>query len=1038
MTQFFNNYPVNLSTTYSHLPQTAQLEHFADLLQQLFAAQQVIILFHRAGLYFYVSSAQGQINPEDELIAAAIANHQFDNNSIFHGLDHFAKISLSKNETNDEGIQGIVAFKLSSSQVTAEQEAALSWLVECIESYLSQHPFIGSSQIKPQLIIENAELIKDVTLISDSHGIHVLQQRTPAMIQLTSAELSEFLGLSLHDWLLQQILSPNLSSEIKVHCKKNEGLTLNLNYWQTGPESWVLQTADISLSHQLRMSRHQQSFLQSLFSSGIAAMIGINEHQQVVYANSQARQLLLIAQNEDRLKAPIDLGYLQFFDPDHSNQGQIQPFLTDNQTANPTLHFNRLVQYPSGEEKVLSLWMVEHYDIQTPEIRSYCLLQDMTAQHQLQHALQAMQEHIDNLLQFSPAAIYQAFSNLSDGFMYISPNIEKLCGFTQSEVMNDPTFWPRHVHPDDLTLVFNANLTEDKSLEYRLFCLNKGRYIWVKDIRNTSQEDENSQIVFGALLDIDARKQAELEQIRLSHELESKKIELSQSLDSMVDAVVTLDEHAVLLTCNPATSKLFGYDVSELISTKFADLLLEPTAFIDFFNAFIEKTAHLSDPKALEFSGRTKKEQVIYFSCSLAELPVMVGKKRRFVVCLHDLTESKQQQEQLIQAGKLSALGTLTSGIAHDFNNILGIIRGYAEMLSVRSEPQIANYASNIMKAADRGAAMTKNLLDFSSNKSRDLIKIDINQLIVDMKDLFKEALTKRITLNIELSSETLSVEIEKGGLENALLNLVINARHAIKDMGEISICSELINLPQLLAKSLDLPPGNYCCVRVKDTGSGMTEEVLQKLFEPFFTTKGAQGTGLGLAQVFGFCRRCKGAIRVVSKLGEGTEFFLYFPRVATTLGHAPAAIQPTKVAVTPRFQQTKLTESRAKVILLVDDEEDLLDVNSMILGTSGYEVVTATNIKDAILLLEQRTFDLVISDIVMPNGSGLQLATHVCLNYPDLPIQLISGFADESMIEDESSRQYFEKRLQKPVSTSLLLSTVDQLLKKTDISEGI
>ena len=190
--------------------------------------------------------------------------------------------------------------------------------------------------------------------------------------------------------------------------------------------------------------------------------------------------------------------------------------------------------------------------------------------------------------------------------------------------MNDPTFWPRHVHPDDLPTVFNTNLNEDKSLEYRLFCLNKGRYIWVKDIRNTSQGDENSQIVFGALLDIDARKQAELEQIRLSQELESKKIELSQSLDSMVDAVVTLDEQAVLLTCNPATSKLFGYEISELIKTQFSSLLVEPALFIQFLNGFIEKPAQDAEQKALEFSGRTKSGELIHFSCSLAELTMIV------------------------------------------------------------------------------------------------------------------------------------------------------------------------------------------------------------------------------------------------------------------------------------------------------------------------------------------------------------------------------------------------------------------------------
>lgn len=1022
--------PINLSTLYPDLPQTVQLEHFADLLQKLFHSTDVVILIQTQHMQCFVATFA-----TNELDTYSLIN-QFGTNSDNQQAqtrDHSAAVVV-RNFRHGENFTGQLILKQQFQVISEEQDAALQWMLDCIVNYLNAEPVDGSAFEYRAYNGVDLTKISDSTFTGNDTEIHWFCPSSAEHLRLSPAEFSLLLGDELSNWFGELLRSDSPSAKLRVQQGGISKASMQLVWWRQLNGHWLLQTQNLTLANQLRQSQQQLAFLQSLFTSGIAAMVGINVKHQVVYANTQARHLLQISQFNDKLRAPLDLGYLQFFDPDQMHQGAMPAFGEVGSDWSTLNEQRRLVQYPGGEERVLSLWLAPHNDLQSPEIVAYCLLMDMTEQYQLQRALQDMQEHIDSLLHFSPAAIYQSFTNLSHGFMYISPNIEKITGFTQAEVMNDPSFWPRHVHPDDLALVLSEHQTDDNSLEYRLFNLRQQRYVWVKDIRNSSPEEGDEHIVFGALLDVDAQKTAELEQVRLRVELDNHKIELSQSLDSMVDAVITLNEYGALLSCNPATSSLFGFSLNELKSMEFTDLLVAPNNYSRFF-AEVTSTGNLvPEQKAIEFSGKTKCGKTIYFSCTMAELPANASLKRRFVACLHDLTEFKSQQEQLIQAGKLSALGTLTSGIAHDFNNILGIIRGYGEMLSLRSEPQVANYANNIIKAADRGAAMTKNLLDFSSNKSRDIIKIDINQLINDMQDMLFEAVTKRITLQINLLAEPLTTEMEKGGLENALLNLVINARHAIQDIGTITLHCEKVSLTGGMAAALDLAAGTYCCVRVKDTGSGMPEDVQQRLFEPFFTTKGTQGTGLGLAQVFGFCRRCRGTVRVNSTLGVGTEFLLYFPYLESK----PMPVTPPELrnvqappkspmAIRAKSEKTQRVASR---ILIVDDEEELLAVNSMLLETAGYHVTSANSMAAAITQLQGHDFDLLLSDIVMPNGTGLQLAAYVQQHYPDLPVQLVSGFADESMIEEESSRHFYETRLQKPLTTAILLNKVAELLQ--------
>lgn len=281
---------------------------------------------------------------------------------------------------------------------------------------------------------------------------------------------------------------------------------------------------------------------------------------------------------------------------------------------------------------------------------------------------------------------------------------------------------------------------------------------------------------------------------------------------------------------------------------------------------------------------------------------------------------------------------------------------------------------------------------------------------------MLKDACGGRIQLQVDLPSRPCWLELEKGGLENALLNLVINAKQAMEGAGEIH-CRSAIEKPDSnwLGKQQAVA-GDYLHIAVQDTGCGMSEQVKARIFEPFFSTKGAHGTGLGLAQVHGFITRCQGGLRVESAPGEGSSFSMYFPLM-------PALQQKGCLPV-------KNAETSATTVLVVDDEVELLELHATMLELAGFQVLTANNGHDALKILQDTPIDALITDVVMPGLNGLELANRARAIHPSLPIQLVSGFADESMVSGNFSQELYLQRLNKPVQTSKLVARIRQLTR--------
>lgn len=774
-------------------------------------------------------------------------------------------------------------------------------------------------------------------------------------------------------------------------------------------ELLLLAGQDLSLLLKQRLIVQQQAFYQGALDCGLTGLIALNLQGEPVFINQKARELLHL---NVAVTAAANFSHLHFYDL----QEEI-PELTELHSLFRKYSVKKqchcMVQYPDESTRVLEFRWNLAQDKRRHDISVYCLCSDMTHEYQLRQTLHHIEHHLDHLLHYSPVVLYQQFNGNYHGFVYVSPNAERILGYSAGQILANPDLFVSRVHPDDSAMLANPG----NSAEYRFWSASEQCYIWLKDIRE--KDPENVGGVYGALTNVTARKNSELEKVRLIADLEEQKKLVTATVNSLLDGVITIEQHGTILDGNPTVTKMLGYSREELIGCNVSMLMPEPDA--SAHDGYLARYMAGGDARIVgigrKVKARHKDGHLIPVHLSVTELPMDKDNMRRFVGCLHDLTETELQQQQLIQSSKLSAIGTLTSGIAHDFNNVLGIMRGYAELLSTSGQPAVEKPALAIIKAADRAGYMIKNLLEFSTNKQRENQLLEVGRLLQDIKPMLTEACGARIRLQLELPAKPCWLELEKGGLENAFLNLVINAKHAMEGAGDIHLRCRIEKPDSRWLGKERAVAGEYLHIEVQDTGCGMTEQVKARIFEPFFSTKGAHGTGLGLAQVFGFIRRSHGILQVDSAPGLGATFSLYFPLM-------------------PALQQKNLpkqnkSDATAGTILVVDDEAELLELHATMLELAGFQVLKANNGTDALKMLHDNVVDALITDVVMPGLNGLELAKRARQLQQGLPIQLISGFADESMVSDEIGKELFAQRLNKPVQTSKLVARVQHLIGK-------
>jgi len=402
------------------------------------------------------------------------------------------------------------------------------------------------------------------------------------------------------------------------------------------------------------------------------------------------------------------------------------------------------------------------------------------------------------------------------------------------------------------------------------------------------------------------------------------------------------------------------------------------------------------------------------------------GQPVRIVGTHVDITERRQLEEQIRQAQKMEAVGQLTGGVAHDFNNLLGVMLGNAEQASILlsqegSNAQARIHIGEVVRAVNRSAALTQRLLSFSRRQTLVPKTTDIGVLIRNFEDMLRRAIGETVELTADLGDDVWPAMVDGHQLENALLNLTINARDAMSAGGCLTVTTGNTVLGEAeVGQHGSLVPGDYVKVTVSDTGDGIAPEILDRVMEPFFTTKGVgEGSGLGLSMVFGFAKQSKGHLAISSEVGSGTVVELYLPR---SLGIPQATTTASHIS--------ERTEPLSARILVVEDDPDLREIPVQILRKHGFEVVEAANGSQALAALKAtEDFDLLFSDVVLPGGmNGVAIADEARRLQPAIKVLLTSGY-NSGAIADQVAGADTVKVLSKPYSRNDLLESVCGLL---------
>ena len=537
------------------------------------------------------------------------------------------------------------------------------------------------------------------------------------------------------------------------------------------------------------------------------------------------------------------------------------------------------------------------------------------------------------------------------------------------------------------------------------------------------------KLVLSAIRDISERKRIE-EDLRHAHTELSRRTsqqigeyrgQLAAIVDSSDDAIIGKDLDGRITAWNRGAERIYGYTSEEMLGQNIA--LLAPRDRPDEIPQILESIRRGESIEHFDSVRIAKDGRRVDVSVSISPIREAGGRVIGASAIARDITAQKHAEEHLRQAQKMEAIGRLAGGMAHDFNNILGIITACTELLRTRidAKSDVGQYVTNMRKAVDRGASLTRQLLAFSRKNVVQPQVLDLNERLKDVTKLLRPLMGEDVEIVISPRTDAAIVEADPGQLDQIVLNLAVNARDAMPSGGKFILETSKVRTDEVFSQMhTPMTAGNYVLLAVSDTGVGMDPATVSKIFEPFFTTKEVgKGTGLGLAMVYGIVEQAGGHIWVYSEPRRGTTFKIYLPSAEHKLG---AAAKMELETLTPRRDGV--------TVLLVEDDELMRQLTRQLLEEHGYQILEARDGQTALEIASSHSgqIDLLLTDVVMRGVSGPELVSRLNGSRPAMKTVYMSGYTGELIARDDIATQDIPL-LEKPFTRAGLLQTLHQAL---------
>jgi two-component system, cell cycle sensor histidine kinase and response regulator CckA len=599
-------------------------------------------------------------------------------------------------------------------------------------------------------------------------------------------------------------------------------------------------------------------------------------------------------------------------------------------------------------------------------------------------ALAEREASFRTLAEQMPAVLYRAAADQNCATLYVSPRIASF-GFTPEEWTADGGLWERRLHPDDAPRVL-AQIAADRAagrpseLVYRLQDAS-GEWRTVRDASQLVRDAKGIPLYEqGLMFDITAQERAAAV-ARLE----------AAALDAAADAVVITDIDGNIEFTNRSFTTLTGFTAQEAVGRNPRDLVrseVQPDAFYkEMWDTLLAGNVWNG-----ELVNRRKDGTLYTEEQTITPVRDDTGRITNFIAIKRDITARRALELQYQQSQKMEGIGRLAGGVAHDLNNLLTVINGTVELSlpSVTQSSELRSDLLEIRRAADRAAALTRQLLAFSRQQVLKTEIIDINQVVSDLLKMLSRVIGEDITIKTHFANGVGNIRADAGQLEQVVMNLTVNARDAMPNGGVLTIETRNVNLDaDFASRHVTVQPGPHVALIVSDTGTGMDSATRARVFEPFYTTKApGKGTGLGLSTVYGIVKQSGGSIWVYSEPGHGTTFKIFFPRVN----------DPVKERSSGPF---RLLEAGGKeTILVVEDEDAIRAVAVRVLGLQGYTVLQAASGADALKVVADHghPIDLLMTDMVMPGMTGPELAQALLAEQPSLKVLFTSGYSADAV----------------------------------------